>query len=77
MFFLISSIGFVFLWILTGVFLVYLIKAMKTFSRIIEKAESSIGDLSDTTKEMLEDVHQSTIFQFIFGKKSKHKSKKN
>ena len=66
-FFLISSIGFVTLWVLVGVFLYYAIKAVKSFSRIINKIEKDIGEIGDTSKEMVEDIRESTIFQFLFG----------
>jgi uncharacterized protein YoxC len=70
-FFLISSIGFVVLWILTAVFLVYLIQGMHTLSRIMDKIEKDIEHIGDTTKEMVEDVRASAIFQFLFRKKRK------
>jgi len=46
---------------------------MKTFSRIMDKLEKGIDTIEDNTKEMLEDVKDSMIFKFIFGKKRKHK----
>lgn len=70
-FFFISSIGFVLLWILIAIFLVYLIRATYTFSRIIRKVEKDIDNIGDTTREMLEDVRESTIFNFLFRKKKK------
>ncbi len=73
-FFFISSIGFVLLWVLTAIFLVYLIRATNTLGRIMEKAEKDIEQVGDTTKEMLEDIRESTIFSFLF-KKKKRKSK--
>lgn len=70
-FFFISSIGFLVLWILTAVFLFYLIRAAKIFSRIMEKIEKNIDDVGDMTKEMLEDIRENVIFKFLFGKKKK------
>ena len=70
-FFLISSIGFITLWILVVIFLIYLIRAMNTFSRILEQIEKGINDIGDTTKDMLEDMRDSAVFRFIFGKKRK------
>ena len=70
-FFLISSIGFVTLWILVAIFLVYLIRAMHTFSRILDQIEKGINSIGDTTKDMLEDMKDSAVFRFIFGKKRK------
>lgn len=70
-FFLISSVGFVALSILVAIFLVYLIRAMRTFSRILKQIEKGIDDISDTTKDMLEEMRESAVFRFIFGKKRK------
>ncbi len=70
-FFFISSIGFVTLWILIAVFLVYLIRAMHILSRILEQIEKGINDIGDTTKDMIEDMRDSAVFRFIFGKKRK------
>lgn len=72
-FFFISSVGFVVLWILTAVFLVYLIRATNTFSKIMSKVEKDIDNIGDTTKEMLEDVRDSVIFNFLFRRKKKRR----
>ena len=74
-FFIISSVGFVILWVLVGIFLYYLIRATNTFSRILEKVEKDIEDIGDTTKEMLEEIKDNPVFNFLFGKK--RKSRKN
>lgn len=70
-FFFISSVGFVFLWILVAIFLYYLIRAANTFSRIMEKVEKDVNDLGDTTKEMLDEMRDNAIFNFLFRKKKK------
>ncbi len=70
-FFFISSIGFIILWICVAIFIVYLIRAMHIFSRVMEKIEEDIDSLGDTTKEMLEDVRDSAVFNFVFRKKRK------
>ena len=72
-FFLISSVGFILVWLLVAVFLFYLIRATNTFSRIMDKIEKNIDSVGDTTKEMLEDMRQSVIFNFFFRKKKKSK----
>ncbi len=74
-FFFISSVGFVVLWIFTAIFLFYLIRATSTLSRILEKAEKDINDLGETTKEIIEEIKENKIFSFLFGKKKK--SRKN
>lgn len=70
-FFLISAVGFVMLGVLLAIFLAYLIRAIHTFSRIMDKIEENIDQVGDTTKEMLDDVRQSVVFNFLFGKKKK------
>ena len=74
-FFFISSIGFVLLWVLVAIFLFYLIRATKSFSKILDKVGDDIERMGDTTKEMLEDVRDSAVFGFLFRKKKK--SRKN
>lgn len=71
-FFFISSIGFAVLLILVVIFLFYLIRVTKIFSKIINKVEKDVDSIGDTTKEILEDVRNSTIFNFLFRKKKKH-----
>lgn len=73
-FFLISSVGFVVLWILAGIFLFYLIRATKALSEIMDKVEEDIDHIGDTTKEMLQEVKNSAVFNFIF-KKKKNRSR--
>jgi uncharacterized protein YoxC len=74
-FFFISSVGFIFLWVLVAIFLFYLIRAMNTFSRIMDRIEKDMNDISDTTKDLFEDLRDSKVFNFLFGKK--RKSRKN
>jgi uncharacterized protein YoxC len=70
-FFFISSVGFVVLWIMVAIFLFYLIRVTNTFLRIIEKVEKDINNIGDTTKEMLDAMKDNIIFRFIFGKKKR------
>ena len=69
-FFFISSTGFVALWILTAIFLYYLIRATNTFGRILEQVEKDIDNIGDTTKELLNDMRDNVIFKFLFGNKN-------
>lgn len=70
-FFVISSVGFVLLWIFVAVLLFYLIRVTHSFSRIMDKIEDNVNRIGDTTKELLEDLRDSTIFNFLFRKKRK------
>ena len=72
-FFFISSVGFIFLGLLVAIFLFYLIRAMSTFSRIMDRIEKDMNSISDSTKNLFEDLRNSVIFNFLFGKKKKHK----
>jgi len=68
-FFVISSVGFVILWILVAIFLVYLIKITHSFSKIMKQVEKDVDEIGDTTKEILYQIEDSALFQFLFGKK--------
>lgn len=41
----------------------------------MERVEKDVDSVGDTTKEMLEDMRDSMVFNFLFGKK-KRKTKK-
>jgi len=75
-FFFISSLGFVTLWILAAIFLFYLIRVAKSLSNIMNKLENNLNSIGDTTKEILEDMRNNVVFKFLFGKKRKNKEKK-
>lgn len=72
-FFFISSVGFIILGILVAVVLIYVIRTLKSFSKIIKRAEKDIDSIGDTTKEMLEEIQDSTVFKFLFKGKRRHK----
>ncbi len=70
-FFIISSVGFVILWVFVAIFLFYLIRAARTFSRIVGLIEDGMNKLTDTTKELIEDMRENRIFNFLFKKRKK------
>ena len=70
-FFFVSSVGFILLWIMIAIFLFYLIRVTKTLSRIMEKVEKDVNNIGDTTKELLEDLRDNVVFNFLFGKKKR------
>lgn len=72
-FFFISSIGFVVLTVLLSILIVYVIRTIHTWKRILDKLEDNIGDMGDTAKDMLEDVRDSTWFRFFAGKRKRSK----
>lgn len=72
-FFFISSVGFILLWILTAVFLYYLIRFMASSARIMERVEEDMENVSEATKEMILDIKDNAVFRFFFGKKRKRR----
>jgi uncharacterized protein YoxC len=75
-FFIISSIGFVLLWIFMAVFLFYLIRITKSFYRIMDMIEDNVNKIGDTTKELLEDLRDNKLFSFFIKKRRKSHEKK-
>lgn len=73
-FFIISSIGFVIIGILLIIGLVYFIKTMRTISEIIKNAKRGIDDISNSGKDMLLDIQDSTVYRMLFGRKSRRKT---
>ncbi|MCR4327949.1 MAG: hypothetical protein NUV53_00320 [Patescibacteria group bacterium] len=72
-FFFISSVGFIILGLLAVVLLLYFIRAMSTFNRIMDNMEKNIDKIGDTTKEMFGEMKDSFIFNFLFKKKKRRK----
>ncbi len=73
-FFFIASIGFVVIFILLAIGLLYLIKILKSVARISLKVEKDIENIGDTAKDFVMQLWDSTIFSWIFGKKRKRKN---
>jgi len=74
-FFFISSVGFVLLWVMVAIFLYYLIRVASAFSKIMDMIEGHINTVGDVTREMLSEMKDNPIFKFFSGKK--RKSRKN
>lgn len=72
-FFLISSVGLIILFVLVSIFLFYLVTTMYSLRRIIFKVEKGISRIGDTTKYLLEDMRKNAIFKLVFGKKKRSK----
>ena len=70
-FFLISSVGFVLLWIFVAILLFYLIHIARAFSAIMDKIENNMNRLGDITKELLTSLRDSMPFNFFFRKRRK------
>ncbi len=72
-FFLISSLGFVLLFILVMVFLFYVINSVRTAKRILDKVEKNIDHIGDAAKYILGDLRDNIIFKLLFGGKKKRR----
>jgi uncharacterized protein YoxC len=70
-FFFISSVGFIVFFVLGTIFLIYLIRTMKAFSRIMDKVEANVDMIGEKTADLLEDVQESSIFRLFFKRKKK------
>jgi hypothetical protein len=73
MFFFISSVGFVILGVLAAIILVEGVFVVASFLRIMSKIEGNINDISDTTRELIEDMRDSMVFRLLFKPRRKFK----
>lgn len=74
-FFFISSVGFITLWIFLAFILFYLLRITYSFSKIMDKIEDSIDTIGDTTKELLDEFKDSILIKLLnlfLKKKKKH-----
>ncbi len=77
-FFFISSIAFVILGILAVIVLVYVIKVLHSFMRILERVEESMDSIGDATMELIDEMRDNMFFRMLFPAKKKpriHKPK--
>ncbi len=76
-FFFISSIAFVILGILAVIVLVYVIKVLHSFMRILEKVEDSMDTIGDVTMELIDEMRDNVFFRMLFKPKKKiHEKRK-
>jgi uncharacterized protein YoxC len=73
-FFLVSTIGFIIIFILLAAVLIYLIRLLNSVARISKKIEKDIDNIGDTAKNFIMQLSDSTIFSWIFGTKKKRKN---
>lgn len=65
-FFFISSIGFILLGILAAIILVYCIRTLHIFMRLLEKIEGNVSNISEDITALIADVRESVVFRFFF-----------
>ena len=61
---------------LVGIIMVYILSIIKSFSKIIKRAEKDIDSIGDTTKEIFEEILDSNVFRFVFRSRIKKNNKK-
>lgn len=71
LFFLVSTIGFVILFILFAIGLIYLIILFRSVLHITKKIEKSVDTIGDTAKDFISQLWSSAIFSWLFGSKKK------
>lgn len=71
-FFFISSISVVLITIIFIIFGFYLIKIMKNFSDIGEMLKKTVGGATSSLQEVGDNIKESPLFKFFFGKKRKN-----
>jgi len=72
-FFFISSISVVLITIILVIFGFYLIKTMRNFSQISERLKKTVDGATSSLDEVGDNIKESLLFRFFFGKKRKSK----
>ncbi len=70
-FFFISSIGFVTLFIILVVLLYYIVKATRSFTDLIIKIEENVDSVGDAGRDLIDDMRNSIAFKFLFRSRKK------
>ena len=72
-FFFISSISVILITIIFVIVGFYLIKIMRNFSHISERLKETVDGAASSLEEVGDNIKESSIFRFFFGKKKKNK----
>lgn len=70
-FFFISSISVVLITVIFVIVGFYLIRIMRNFSHISETLKKTVDGAASSLEEVGDNIKESTIFKFFFGKKKK------
>lgn len=68
-FFLVATIGFIIIFALIAIGLIYLICLFKSILRISKIIEKDIETIGDTTKDFIMQLWDNRLFSWLFGKK--------
>ncbi len=65
-FFIISSVGFIVLFIVLAVLLYYLIKAVRAWKELTEKIERNVESVGFAGRELIDEMRDSAAFRLLF-----------
>ncbi len=66
LFFMISSVGFIVLFIVLAILLYYLIKAVRAFKELTEKIERNVDTVGYAGRELIDEMRNSAAFRLLF-----------
>ena len=72
-FFFISSISVILITVILTIVGIYLIKMMRNFSKISDRLKETVDGATSSLSEVGENIKESPLFSFLFGKKKKSK----
>lgn len=75
-FFFISSMTIILITVILVILGFYLIKIMRNFSHISESLKKTVDESTSSIEEVGDNIKESPIFSFFFGKKKKKNSRK-
>jgi hypothetical protein len=65
-FFVISSVGFIVLFIVLAILLYFLIKAVRAFKELTEKIERNVDTVGYASRELIDEMRNSAAFRLLF-----------
>lgn len=71
-FFIVTSVGLGIIFIFIIIFFFYIITTLYALRRVIFKIEKNINKIGDVSRDMLEDLRNNKMFNFLFKKNKKH-----
>lgn len=72
-FFFISSVSIIIITIIMVVVGIYVIKIMRNFSHISDRLKETVDGAAASLEEVGNDIKESSVFSFFFGKKKRKK----
>ena len=65
-FFFISSLGFIIIFIVLVILIYYLIKAVRSFTQLMEKIEKNVDTVGDAGRDLIDEMKNSMTFRLLF-----------